>query len=244
MNSIETLLALSITFLVAWIVRPYLSSYVKKRGENQAVLEDLDKINRQLESIKSEFIGSNAYSAEKAKGLATKEDIGEITRQVESVKSELSLSLEIVKLELSKKATVHRIAAEKEFQALAQIGEALFELQMATQNLRPTMDKYDPDEPPMERHNRRYMAWAKSHDAYLEACERNRLFLPKFLYLQFFEIRRLAHTEAVGFKTALTIGEGNLSFKAYEQGAENISKMLEAIDKAITAIRRRYGIED
>lgn|SRR3712207_1687449 len=117
------LLTTAVAFLVGWILRPYLSSYVKKKGENRAILEDLDKMSRQLEAIKSDFIGVNAYSAEKGKSLATKEDIGEITRQVESVKSEVSLSLEIVKLELSKKATIHRIAAEKEFQALTQLAK-------------------------------------------------------------------------------------------------------------------------
>lgn len=244
MDWTQLILTTSIAFLIGLILRPYIGSYSKKKGENRAILEDLGKINRELEGIKSEFIGANAYSAEKAKGLATKEDIGDITRQVESVKSELSLSLEVVKLELSKQATVHRLAAEKEFQALSLIGEALFDLQMTTQNLRPQMDRINPDEPEMERHNRRYEAWAKSHDAFLEVCERNRLFLPKHLYLQFIEIRRLAYTEGLGFEVALKMGKGTLSFESYKQGAENVSKLLEAINTAITAIRKRIGIDN
>lgn len=44
-----------ITFLVTWFARPYFGSYLNKKGENRAIHEDLDKINRQLETIKSEF---------------------------------------------------------------------------------------------------------------------------------------------------------------------------------------------
>lgn len=237
-------LASAITFIATWLARPYFGSYLTKKGENRAVREDLDKINHQLEAIKSEFVGPNAYALEKAKGLATKEDIGEITRRVEDVKSEVSLKLELIKWELSKRATIHRLAAEKEFNALAEIGKALYELQLATRNLRPTFQEIDPDEPEIERHQKRYQEWAGSHDAFMDSVERNKLFMTQSLYLQFFNIRRLAYSEASGFRAALQIGKGALSFDAYKQGAKNVEEMDNAINKAITAIRQRYGIED
>src|SRR6185369_6644441 len=48
-------LTVVITFLATWFARPYLGSYLEKKGENRAIHEDLDRINRQLEAIKSEF---------------------------------------------------------------------------------------------------------------------------------------------------------------------------------------------
>lgn len=88
-----------LTFLVAstatWIAKSYFDSYLRKKGEN----------------------------------LATREDVEKITRIVEGVKSEVSVQLELVKWELGKKAIVHRLAAEKEFEALAEIGKALYDLQ-------------------------------------------------------------------------------------------------------------------
>jgi hypothetical protein len=48
-------LASIITFIVTWLARPYFSSYLNKKGEHRAIHEDLDKIHRQLERIKSEF---------------------------------------------------------------------------------------------------------------------------------------------------------------------------------------------
>src|SRR6185369_8038669 len=48
-------LTVIITFFATWFARPYLGSYLEKKGENRAIHEDLDRINRQLEAIKSEF---------------------------------------------------------------------------------------------------------------------------------------------------------------------------------------------
>jgi hypothetical protein len=55
MNWTQISLASVITFVITWLVRPYIGSYLNKKGENRAIHEDIDKINRQLETIKSEF---------------------------------------------------------------------------------------------------------------------------------------------------------------------------------------------
>jgi hypothetical protein len=189
MNDTLTIVIPVITFVVGWLIRTYFDSYLKKKGENLAVKEDLDAINRQLESIRSEFIAPNAYAAEKAKGLATKEDVGEITRNVEEVRSEVTANLELIKWELSKKATIHRLAAEREFEALGEIGEALYKMQLATINLRPIMDRIDQNVSIEETYNKRYKEWAKSHDDFMDVVEKNRVFLPQSLYAQFFNLR-------------------------------------------------------
>jgi hypothetical protein len=106
------------------------------------------------------------YALEKAKGLATKEDIEEITCKVEGVRSEVSVKLELIKWELGKKATIHWLAAEKEFEALAEIGKALYELKSATMSLRPSMDVVDSNEPVMDKHNSRYQDWIKSYEIF------------------------------------------------------------------------------
>jgi len=235
-----------ITFALA-LAGSYLGSYVRKKGENRAVREDLDEINRKLENIKSEFVESNAYAAEKGKGLATKEDVGEITRTVEQVKSNIAMSLELIKLELGKKATIHRLAAEREFEALTEIGRFLYELQLATMGLRPLGIQRIPlnetEEQKQEKYQRRYDEWAKGHDAFMDAVEKSKLFLPHHLYLLFFNIRRLSFNEATDFRTALALGEGKLPPGTFEQAEKNIAEMSKAIDEAIVSIRQRYGIE-
>ena len=244
MELTQITLASAVTFIVTWLARPYFGSYLSKKGGNRAELEDLDGINRKLEAIRSDFVGVNTYASEKAKGLATKEDIAEITRKVEEVKGEVSLQLELIKLELSKKATIHRLAAEKEFAALGEIGKALFELQLATTGLRPSFDQFDPSEPEQERHNRRYKEWARSHDAFLDVVERHRLFMPQTLYLQFVNIRRLSHAEALDFEYSLKAGSGKLSFDSYKRREIKIEELNTAIHEAVMRIRERCGVED
>jgi len=185
----------------------------------------------------------DSYLKAKGTNLATKEDVEEITRKVEGVKSEVSLKLEVIKWELGKKATVHRLAAEKEFEALIQIGTTLYSLKMSTIGLRPIMDRIDPNEPEIDRHNRRYTEWAKSHDAFMDTVEKHKLFLPSYLYRQFSDIRQLSRKEAIGFETALKFGEGKLNFGAYKDGEKNIDEMNTAIENALVAIRQRYDIE-
>src|ERR1700724_1636329 len=116
----------------------------------------------------------DSYFRKKAENLATKQDIEEITRTVEGVKREVSVQLELIKWELSKKATIHRLAAEKEFEALSEIGNALYDLQSATSTLRPSADVINPDEPPMERHTRRYHSWEESFEAFRDAFQKPR----------------------------------------------------------------------
>ena len=232
-----------ISVIITWLARPYLGSYVSKKGENRALIEDLDKINHKLEQIKSEFVGANAYATEKAKGLATKEDVEEITRKVEGVKSELTINQELIKWELSKKAIIHRLAAEKEFAAMENIGKALVELQLTTRSLRPTMDFIDPNEHEEERHKRRYNDCVVSRNSFFDNIENHKLFMPQALYITFLEILRSADLERFSFESAIKFGEGKLNYNSYKQGEKNREEMDNAIFEAIKVIRRRCGIE-
>lgn len=115
--------------------------------------------------------------------------------------------------------------------------------------LRPAMDKIDPSEPAMDRHNRQYNLWVKSFEAFREAIEKPKLFLPAQLYRQFMEILHLSAKEGLGFEMALRHGNpenppGTLSIRDYEQAQKNINEMIDAIEAAFSAIRKRYGIDD
>jgi hypothetical protein len=211
----KILIAVTFASTLTWMIKSYLDSYLKGKGAN----------------------------------LATKEDVEEITRKVEGVKTDFSLRLEAIKWELGKKATVHRLAAEKEFEALGEIGKALFEMKFVTMGLRPAMDTIDPNEPVMDRHNRRYNLWVKSFEAFREAIEKPKLFLPAHLYRQFMEILHVSKKEGLGFEISVRHGNpenppGTLSFRDYEQAQKNVTELIDAIEAAFSAIRKRYGIDD
>ena len=67
--------------------------------------------------------------------------------------------MELIKWELGKKATIHRLAAESEFKALTEIAKHLYEIQLATENLRPTWiqrtDLNETEEEEREKYRRR-----------------------------------------------------------------------------------------
>jgi hypothetical protein len=186
----------------------------------------------------------DSYLRKKGENLATKEDVAEITRKVEEVKSEVSVKLELLKWQLGKKATIHKLAAEREFDALTEIGAALYAMKLATMNLRPVLDRVDPNEPEEQRNARRSQEWAKSHDSFMDVVEKHRLFLPKFLYVQFCAIRQVSRKEGLGFEVAVRFGRGGpLSVEAFQDGQKNTDEMNTRLESALDAIRQRYEID-
>lgn len=175
----KVIITFAIASILGWLARSYLDSYTKKKAEN----------------------------------LATKQDIGEITRRVEEVKSSFATSFELIKWELSKKGTIHRLASEKEFEALTEISRYLYEIQLATENLRPTwiqrIDLNETEEQAKEKYQRRYREWSTSHDAFADAVQKNRPFLPQYLYIRFSNIGRLSFCEASDFRTFLVHGRAH-----------------------------------
>src|SRR6266850_1885706 len=121
-----------------------------------------------------------SYLRRKGENLATKEDIGKLTAIVEDVKSQFAVDLELIRFNLGNKATIQRLAAEKEFEALSEIAACLFEIQSATENLRPKM--LESNEPLEERYNRCSKEWIQSHNVFVETVRKHRWFLPHWLF--------------------------------------------------------------
>jgi hypothetical protein len=187
-----------------------------------------------------------SYVRKKGENLATKEDVEEITKKVEEIKGAISEKLELVKLEVGKRATVHRLAAEREFAVLSQIGDALYELAVSTEKLRPIVDYVDPNESESERRNRRYAEWVSSYNSFVHLVQKHRLFLAKSLYLKFMAVNMASRREGIEYDITARSDdlEKRISTEAYEAAAKNIKDMNEKIDAALDAIHKRYEISD
>jgi hypothetical protein len=181
---------------------------------------------------------SDSYIREKAKNLATKEDIEEITRKVEEIKGDVITGIELLKWDLGKKSTVHRLAAEYQFKALAEIGATLFELSQATRKLRPIIDYYDPDESAQARNQKRYNEWVSGHNLFFQCVEKHRLFLPEALHKKFENIRMISINEASSFRAVSD--EEIMQPKDYQVAMDNIKALEESIQSAINAIQEKY----
>jgi hypothetical protein len=235
-----SLLTLALITIGRYLIGPYLGSYIKKKGENLATIEDIDRINLKLEEIRQGFLKSNAYLTEKGKNEATKEDINELTSMIESIKSQYTATLEVLRFELSKQAQVHRLAAEKEFQALAEIGEALYDLEHDTRALRSTFLLLTGGNN-MESEQARWQSWQRSHNKYLNIINRNRLFLPTNICQQLQSIFGTANREAALFEAESQMGNRWQNL----EGRDNlITEMSARIQDLLHTIRQRYGIAD
>jgi hypothetical protein len=233
-----------VTVILTWLAKPYFEAYLRKKGEQRAVFEDLDKLNRKVEDIRSEFIEHNAYLTEKGKAAATKEDIEEISRKIESIRTEYAQIIEKLKWQLSKSATMHRLRIEKELDVLAKIWDAAAELRFATQELRPILEYVDPAETEEERWQRKMQSFTKSYTVLVNAVEKHRPFYAATIYTQLDKLLGAAKKEMIDCRTALALGGGHVSGRTYERAQENMQTLLQIVNVMCETVRARLNDAD
>ena len=204
------ILTLAVVFFV-WILRKHLSAYLGEKGKLKAQIEDIQKVTRLTETTSQEFIERNAFLAEKGKQAATKEDIEHITRVMESVRTEHLSMLELLKVELSKKGTIHRLRMEKEFEVLSKAWDTLAELRFATEGLFPSGFQ-----PRLEGEDQRH-AIEERHQAFNEA------------YVE------------VDFRYGINAESGRLTPEAYERARPVLTSFLELVENASQQIDERLN---
>ena len=158
------------------------------------------------------------------------------------MKSQFAVDLEFIRFNLGNKSTIQRLAAEKEFGALSEIAGCLFEIQSATERLRPKM--LESNEPLEERYKRCSKEWIQSHNAFVEAVRKHRWFLPHWLFLRFSNIGRSSNKEYEDFRTDLKMGGGQPTHELSDQAEKNILELTEMIDETFLIVRRRWGTEE
>jgi archaellum component FlaC len=240
----NSVLTAVITVILTWLAKPYFVGYLQKKGEQRAVLEDLEKLNRKMENLRSEFVERNSYLAEKGKSAATKEDIEEISRKIESIRTEYAQTLEILKWQLSKSATIHRLRIEKEIDVLSRIWEAAAELRFATQELRPILEYVDPSETDAQRWQRKLQSFGKSYTELVNAIEKHRPFYAATIYTKLDRLLGAAKKEMIDCRTALALGDGHISGREYERAQENMQNLLQFVNDICETVRGRLNDAD
>lgn len=234
----STIIGTIIGGVLVWFLKPYLS----KKAENIAIREDKKVIDRIGEAVRSEFSRQIAYETEKGKSAATKEDIEEITRKIEEIKNQSLIPIKLLELELGKKSTVHRLAAEYEFKSLVEIGKSLYRIKETTGNLRPSIDHIPNNQTWQERNNERFNEWSNCIKEFHHTIHQNRLVIPRQLYLRFTEILHFSRIESYEFSHSLK-EDGTIPYEGYKSASENMKKLVEAIDVAIEEVHQRFDIK-
>src|SRR5215204_1222572 len=127
----------------------------KKRNDD-LVLKAFDhSLTKRLKEFEQKLIGDNSYLAEKGKNEAIKEDLDEINQKLESIKTDFS-----------KRGTLFRLQAEKEFNVYTKIWDSAVEILIAVEELRPSIDFINPDESKKEKWANRYGKVIEKHRAF------------------------------------------------------------------------------
>ena len=229
--------------ICGYLLRPFLDSYLKEKGKNLATKEDLHILNSQIEQVKQSFMERNAYLSEKGKNAASKEDIAELTEKIEAVKTYYSSSLEYLKNELNKDITLHRLAAEKEFQTLTEMAEALINLKLSASKASPFNIIDNPDDSEFSIKKENVTSFAKAVDAFHFCLQKNKLFLSTSIYNQLFEILLFCAKEIfpsgnfLNMKDDLSIKDKILITKDFYLNLEKVT------DNAISSIHKRFKLD-
>ena len=202
----------------------------KKRNDD-LVLKAFDhSLTKRLKEFEQKLIGDNSYLAEKGKNEAIKEDLDEINQKLESIKTDFS-----------KRGTLFRLQAEKEFDVYSKIWERVIELKFAVEELRPVLDFVDPNEPASERWSRRYANAVKNGRNLRIEVENLRPFYPHALFLQFQNILQKTQEEIVDFEFSLDQQKEKMSLEGYKKGRENLGEILDNLNQVCDLIRKRIS---
>ncbi|HKB65644.1 MAG TPA: hypothetical protein VKC61_07280 [Pyrinomonadaceae bacterium] len=189
-----------------------------------------------------EFVERNAYLAEKGKQAATKEDIEQITRLIESVKAEHSTLLELWKLELSKKGTIHRLRIEKEFETLSRAWDALAELRFATEQLFPPGLQPRVEGDRRSQAEKRVNAFYQAYDDYMNAIYKNKIFFRDDLCKLLFDILQQAKQVEIPFRHGIDAESGFIPPKVYVQVEDVMTGFLRLVEEASLRINKQLDI--
>jgi hypothetical protein len=237
----------TLTFLAA-IIAASISSLTLWKLQNKKRNDDADlkafghSLDKRLKEFESTLTEKNAYLIEKGKGAASKEDVEEITRKVESIRVDFLTPVEVLKANLSKRATLHRLQAEKEFEVYSNIWDKAIQLKFACAELRPRIDTIDPDELPKDKWNRRYTQVRTTLAEFVRTIEQLRPFYSDELYRQLDNLGHEVWKEVLDFEYSIKKDENwAMSFEGYKRGNKNLDEILKQIDIICVLMRMRIS---
>jgi hypothetical protein len=236
--------------IIAALIGGLIATFLNIKIQKKKHINDIDinalnhALNKHLKEFEQKLIGKNSYLSEKGKNNATKEDIEEVTRKIEAIKNEFVTPLEILKWQLSKKANLHKLQAEKEFEVYSLIWNRAVKLKFAVEQLRPRADFFDSTEPAKVRWNRRYKNLIESGRNLLNEVEKQKPFYPDELFQKLNLIIQTSWTEIVDFEHSFDESGEKMHYEGYNRGHENLKKILDQMNQVCDLMRERISESD
>lgn len=211
----------------------------KKRNDDIDLQAFQHTLVKRLKEFETTLAHTNSYLSEKGKNDATKEDIEEITRKVEAIRNEFSTTSEFLRWQLSKKANLHKLQAEKEFEVYATLWNTITKLRLAFEELRPAIDLQPVGTDFQELWKKRYKIFVEHRNELLVEVERLRPFYPETLYYDLRKLLGVAFNDIIDFEEILRTGEVTSITKA--QGQKNLNEFVDTLHNTCNQIRGRIN---
>jgi hypothetical protein len=221
---IAAITAAGISALTLWKLQD------KKRNDDLDIKAFENSLAKQFKEFEQNLIKDNSYLSEKGKNEAIKEDLEEINRKLESIKTCFS-----------KKGTLFKLQAEKEFEVYSKIWELITDLKPSLERLRPIFDYTVPDENKREKWSNRYKEVVQKVQNLQSEIEKHRPFYPQSLHIQLRELINKVHEEVIDFEFSLDEKQEKMSREGYKRGRENLAKITKHLDEVCEIMRTRIS---
>jgi hypothetical protein len=248
LQPIATFLAAIVTGVISAVVLWKLQAKKENSDIDLTILNS--SLDEKFEEFKITLVGENSYLAERGKNAATKEDVRHITREIEAVRTEFAESVEILKSELSKKANLHRLQAEKEFEAYSKIWEKAAHAMLACGALLETPRKSGFTQENIDKEQKLLSKTSRGVEDLVFEVQRQRPFYP----LEFYEelgILLNSNTQTlrdfalikyeVDSKTSKVISIREMTDTERQKGEENLEEVLEVLGVVCELMRSRMS---
>ena len=104
------------------------------------------------------------------------------------------------------------------------------------------MEETSADESPEDRYIRKYKVWAETYNAFMNAIQKNQLFLDPGLHRMLVDIMETSRKEASDFKAVVGMARANGHIDrigGYDRAMENVGRMVEHINRALEMVRSK-----
>ncbi|MGF1903403.1 MULTISPECIES: hypothetical protein [Aliivibrio] len=156
--------------------------------------------------------------------------------KLKKVEHELGIANKRLDAQLQHSVFVSQVQFDKEYRIYGEVWECLVELKIATGNLRPWMDKTDPQQSEKERILERYNAFITPFNNFSMALEKNKPFFSKKVYQALSDVRNECDNESIDYKYGKSTDKNY-----YECAVQNSRKIAELIDLSCDVIRTRLN---
>lgn len=210
----------------------------KKRNDDADLVAFGHALDKRLKEFESTLASTNSYLEEKGKNNATKEDIEEITRKIEAIRNEYAITAELLRHQLSKKATLHKLQAEKEFEVYTKLWDILTKLRLSFEDFRPSFDPQPEGTDWPALHEKRKQAVIDGRNQLMVEIEKQSPFISDEMYSELRKLQGIALKDVLDFEAGLATHH-QITQGERQRGQGNLDEFVVSLNNVRELIRIR-----